>query len=88
MTYLDEAKKRWPTARIIGDGRFACCAQNGALIYLAMTEDQQRSIALGVDRPVLVDLKPKFVPDLPDDWEDRRRERHEKRVQEQRLRAN
>jgi len=81
MTYIDEARRRWPTARVLGEGRFACVALNGALIYLAMTEAQQRSIALGVDRPVLVDLKPKFVPDIADDWEDRQRERHEKRVQ-------
>jgi hypothetical protein len=78
MNYAKDAAERWPTARILGtDGRFAVVAQNGAVVYLAMTESQQHAIALGVDRPVLVNLHPVDFDKIRDryDADDRRRER-------------
>jgi hypothetical protein len=71
---ISEATRRWPTARIIGDGRYAVLAQNGVLVYLAKTEHQQRSIALGVDHPQFVDLVVRdimaMVEDMPDRYPD------------------
>jgi hypothetical protein len=64
MTFL-QAQKRWPTAHIIGDGRYACVAQNGSVIYLVTTQQQSFSIGLGVDGPKFFDLQPKFVPNIP-----------------------
>ena len=81
MNFLEEAKRRWKDAKVLGSGRYAVVGQNGGLIYLAATEQQQRSIALGVERPELVDLVPTPIPDIADDWEDRQYERRQKRME-------
>jgi hypothetical protein len=78
MNYAKEAAERWPRARILGtEGRYAVVACNGGVVYLAVTEEQQRSIALGVENPVLVNLHPINFDKIRDryDADDRRRER-------------
>jgi hypothetical protein len=76
--YAKEAAERWPGARILGsDGRYAVATQDGRVVYLAMTESQQRDIALGVENPVLVNLHAINFDKIPEryDADDRRRER-------------
>jgi Ni,Fe-hydrogenase III large subunit len=76
--YAKEAAERWPGARILGtDGRYAVVAQNGTLVYLCMTESQQRLVALGIDNPVFANLHAVNFDKIPDryDADDRRRER-------------
>jgi len=90
MTYFEEATRLWPNAKILGQGRYAVSALNGAVVYLATTEQQAHNIGLGIENPVYEDLAPKpmakrFSNIRDNDADDRRRERHEKRVQEQRL---
>jgi hypothetical protein len=65
-------------ARILGDGRWSVSSPDGTVVYLCVDERQQRSVALGVDNPVLYDLKPKdfsTMPDLEDADERRKRRR-------------
>jgi len=83
VNFVDEAKTRWPAANILGSGRYAVVAQKGGLIYLATTEQQQRSIALGVDCPQFVDLVPIDFDKIRDlyDPEEARRERREKKAE-------
>jgi hypothetical protein len=82
--YLKIAHEVFPSAvRILGDGRWACSTADGSIVYLAATEQQRSSICLGIESPKKVDLKYPTCPklDLPDDWEDRQRERREARRQ-------
>ena len=47
--YLELARQAFPNATaILGHGRYAVA--NGNVVYLATTEQQQRSIALGIVR--------------------------------------
>ena len=77
--YAKIAAERWPRAVIRGSsGRFAVVAQNGGLVYLALTESQQHAIALGVDDPVLVKIHPVDFDKIREpryDEDDRRSER-------------
>jgi len=87
VNFIDAAQERFPAVtRIIGSGRFAVAAQNGLVVYLSMTESQQHAIARGIDNPVFADLVPTPCPQLKDDWEDRQRERREKREEKFRAR--
>ncbi len=72
--YLKEAERRWPNCRVIGEGRYAVYSRDGRIVYLAVTESQQRLIALGIDNPVKADLEPCPVPDrCPDRFYERER---------------
>lgn len=83
MNYVDEARKRWPGANVIGEGRFACIAQNGRLVYLAVTEQQARNIGLGVDHPKFENLHNVDLDRVRDvyDPEEARRERRAKKAE-------
>src|ERR1700722_2129670 len=75
MSYIAAAQKRWPGRTVFGDGRFAVAAKDGGVVYLAVTAQQQHNIALGIENARKFDLQPTPVPELKDDWEDRRRAR-------------
>jgi len=85
--FLETAKHRWPTAKIVGSGRYAVVAQKNTLVYLCLTEAQQRAVALGVSNPTFEDLggrtAAEIFADIPDryDADDRRREHREKIVE-------
>jgi len=83
MNYIATAEARWPDRRIIGDGPFAATSRDGGVVYLAMTESQQQAIALGVDHPVLVNLRPINFDAIPD-----REDAHERRQRRRAERAN
>ena len=63
------------TVPISAHGRWALCTLDDAgvvkSVYLLETEAQARAAALGVNRPSIEDLAPKYVPDIKDDYEDR-----------------
>jgi hypothetical protein len=66
------ATARWSGAKVLGDdGRYAVVAQNGGVVYLAKTEQQQWSIALGVDKPELVDLMVRDIMTIVETMTDR-----------------
>jgi hypothetical protein len=56
VNYIAAAKERWPGRSVFGDGRFAVTAKDGGVVYLAVTAQQQCNIALGIERPIKVDL--------------------------------
>jgi hypothetical protein len=82
MNYPQEAARRYPLAKVIGDGPFCVAAQNGGVVYLAMTESQQQNIALGMDSPVMLNLRPINFDAIPDieSPEERRQRRREARA--------
>jgi hypothetical protein len=82
--WLEIARERFGDAvTTTANGRWALCSLNerGAVVsvYLLASETQAHAAALGVSRPKVVDLLPPVVPDLPDDWEDRARERKQRK---------
>jgi hypothetical protein len=69
-------------AEITAFGRWACAItgpKGNVLAYLFYDEEKARSVALGWSNCRVVDLRPKFVPTIRDDWEDRARERREEK---------
>ncbi len=88
MNFLEEAKRLWPTANILGHGRYAVSGQNGAVVYLALTEQQAHNIGLGIENPQYEDLAPKPQAKIRErahdlgDADDRRRARDEARKEE------
>jgi hypothetical protein len=79
-TFLQDARERWPRARVMGDGKFVVVDRTGTVVYLAMDEAAARNIGASMDRPMFVEL-PTPCPDLDDDWEDVQRERRAKRAE-------
>ena len=82
MNFIAAAEVRWPRAKVIGDGPYAVSTQNGGVVYLCMTESQQKSVALGCENPVMVNLRPINFDAIPDrmDADERRRARREARA--------
>ena len=68
--FLETAKRKWPQAiRIMGSGRYAVTRPDCTIVYLCETESQQRSVSLGMEKAIFVDLKfPDGCPviDCPD----------------------
>jgi len=82
MNYIAAAEERWPARRVIGDGPYATTSREVSPVYLAMTEAQQKAIALGIEKPVLVNLRPTPFDRIPDreSPEERRQRRREARA--------
>jgi len=81
--WIQLARAAFPNAhRILGDGRWSVSTPDGTTVYLAADERQQRSIALGIEKPVFYDLKPKDFSNMPDieDADERRKRRREERA--------
>lgn len=74
VNYLAEATRRWPNARIVGNGAFAVVNPAETVCYLATDDRQQRNVALGVTNPTLVNLLVRDIlemaDEIPDRWPD------------------
>jgi hypothetical protein len=82
--WTELAKKEFPSVRrILGHGKYAVATPDGTVCYLAVSEQQARSIALGIERPIFKNLTPidfDHIPDLEDADECRKRRREEARA--------
>jgi hypothetical protein len=85
--YQKLAAARFPAATTVqGDGRFACGVLYGSVVrvvYLAMTEVQQRNIGLGIEHKIYADLYEHDFSGMKDleDADERRKRRREERQQ-------
>ena len=82
--YRSAALQLWPTAEIVSFGRWALVAKRDGVVkcvYLfADREQAAKSMAFCDSR--IYDLDPP-VPEIADDWEDRARERRERKQREE-----
>src|SRR5277367_3891316 len=85
LTLRTTRRVRQPKLRRCKSGpapRWSVSTPDGTTVYLAADERQQRSIALGIEKPVFYDLKPKDFSNMPDieDADERRKRRREERA--------
>jgi hypothetical protein len=89
------ARQRYPNAEIHGNGDHGCISRCRVQVHIELGSEQfVKDVSRGPCgkscsfKHTVERMFETPCPNLKDDWEDRARERHEKRVQEQRLREN